>query len=162
QVFRNGLFYFVEDEPAWVVRSVASAARTFGDERLAAMAAALEPELRRGRGGRLRAPKPAVMEERGAPLEAYVAGRAEVGPLDRRVHAWARERLDVLWPDVQRAREMKARQEQERADAAREAERARRDAWEQVRTIARPWSMRERFEPGEVMLHPKLGLGRVL
>lgn len=161
QVMRNGLAYFIEDERAWLVRGVAGSARAFGDERLAELFEQLEPNLRAGRPGRLRAPRSDVMEAIGAPIAAHIGDRSDLGTLDARLLEYARAHLDVLVADAVRATAHVERRALSKAKKAENAAVARRAEWDRLRADGKPWSMKERFSAGDVLLHPKLGAGRV-
>jgi electron transfer flavoprotein alpha subunit len=158
QTYRNGVFYFVEDDPAWVVKDVPRAANLIGEAQLAERFTALLGQLKRGRdAAHFSAHKVEVSVFEG--ITAIVAPRGDSfeKALVERVLA-LRSTFDAL---RERAKAVSA----ETRAASQRAEEARRSAararWDALREHAKPWSMQTRFAGGDVLLHAKFGLGQV-
>jgi hypothetical protein len=160
QIHRNGLFYFVEDDPTWIVDDVPVAARTLDQPALAAAFERLLPQLRSGRS-RSRYSARSVdfgeHEEIGRIVTRYEHGRGFEDALVDLVLA----RASVLEPLRTRADAVV----EKRLGPARRAKEAKQSAartrWDALRETARPWTASARFEVDESLLHPKLGLGHV-
>lgn len=160
QIHRNGLFYFVEDDPAWIVDEVPAAARTLGDPALAVAFERLLPQLRRGRSRSRYSARRVDFGEHEEIQRIVTRHEDGHGFEDALVdlvlaRASALEALRTRADAVVEARLGPARREQE---AKRSAARAR---WDALRETARPWAASARFDVDEALLHPRFGLGRV-
>jgi hypothetical protein len=159
QTHRNGLFYFVEDDPAWLVRDVPRAANLIGETQLAERFTPLLGQLKGGRGaGRFSARAVDWSAHEG--IEAIVTRREASfeDALDERVLA-LRGAFEALRA---RAESISTRKREAWKRAAEAKQRAVRSQWDALRERAKPWSVQTRFAVGDVLLHASLGLGKVL
>jgi hypothetical protein len=158
QTYRNGMFYFVEDDPVWLVRDVPRAAALLGETQLAERFTALLGALRRGRdASHFSAHRVDWSVHEG--VEALVTRRENSleDALDARVLA-LRSTFDGLRASADAVRARKHAARERAAEAERSATRAR---WDALRGQARPWSAQTRFAVGDVLLHASIGLGQV-
>jgi hypothetical protein len=158
QTYRNGMFYFVEDDPAWVVKDVPRAANLIGEAQLAQRFTTLIGQLTGGRGaGRFSARR--VDWSAHEDITAIVTRRENSieDALDERVLA-LRSTFDSL---RERAESISAKKREAYQRAVEAKRRAARSQWDALRAQAKPWSVQTRFAIDEVLLHATLGLGKV-
>lgn len=160
QVHRNGLPYFVEDEPRWLVDDVVPAATALGEPALAAAFERLVPRLRRGRSGGRYSGRRVEWSEH-AEIERIVTRHEGGRSFEDALVEIALTRASALVSLRARANAivdaryttLRAQQEAQQSAA--------RTAWERLRETARPWAASARFEVDDGLVHPKFGLGRV-
>lgn len=157
---RNGPTSFVEDEPSFIIDDVPRAARLLGLEPIAVAFERLVPLLSRGTRGRYSVKTVDWRDHEG--LDRTVLKASSERALEDVLVELALARRAEIEPLHETARAVVAKRDEKRKSAAESKLATQRAKWDAVREKAKPWSASARFAAGDILVHAKLGVGRVL